>query len=83
MKKVLVIAILFMFVLGAVSAFAEEVAPAAKGKPLSKVPGESTFQAAADHIALWGRSEPIARQETLRGNKAEMYKRRNTKNPMM
>lgn len=83
MKKVLVIAILFMFVLGAVSAFAEEAAATAQGKPLSKVPGESTFQAAADHIALWGKSEPIARQESLRGNKAELDKRRDTRNPMM
>jgi hypothetical protein len=74
MRKAFAIAVLMMFVLGSVPVMAEQAAPA-KGKPMSKTPGESTFQAAAAHISKWGKSAPIAAKCSLRGNKAELAKR--------
>lgn len=76
MKKVMVLVIIMVFALSAVSAFA---ADAPQGKPLSKAGDGSSFQAAADHIANWGKSEPIARASSLRDNKAELEKRRKGK----
>ncbi|MGB2601538.1 MAG: hypothetical protein WBD00_04985 [Candidatus Omnitrophota bacterium] len=76
MKKVIVFALIMVFALSAVSAFAAE---AAKGKPLSKEGDGSSFQAASDHIAKWGDSRPLAKELSLRDDKAELDKRRKGK----
>ncbi len=64
MKRLLVLAVLAVFTLSAITAFA---AQATQGKPMSKEPGKGAFQAASDHIAEWGKSSAIVREQSLRG----------------
>ncbi len=71
MKKIIVLAVIIVFTLGMVSAYA-----ATGDRPLSKSISDGTFQGAADHIAKWGNSAPAAKEMSLRGNKEELKKRR-------
>ncbi|MBD3426102.1 MAG: hypothetical protein GF409_02590 [Candidatus Omnitrophica bacterium] len=77
MKKIAVLAIIVVFALGTVSAFAGE---GQKGKPMSKSYDDGTFQAAAEHISHWGKSQEIVKDESLRDKEAELEKRRKGKN---
>ncbi|MDP8299249.1 MAG: hypothetical protein P9L88_05035 [Candidatus Tantalella remota] len=71
MKKIIVLAVIMVFALGMVSAFA-----ATDHRPISKSISQGTFQGAADHIEKWGDSAPAAKEMSLRGNKEELKKRR-------
>jgi hypothetical protein len=64
MKRLLVLAIIVVFTFSAVTALA---AQATKGKPMSKYPNKGLFQAYSDHIANWGKSSAIVREQSLRG----------------
>lgn len=84
MKKIAILALMIVVAFGATSAFAGGMPKESMkkggmnktGKPLSKDPNKGTFQASADHISKWGNSAGIAKQQSLRGNKAELAKRR-------
>ena len=84
MKKISIVGVLIVVAMGVTSAFAGGMPKDAGkkhgtknvGKPLSKDPNKGTFQASADHIAHWGASNSSAKQQSLRGNKEELAKRR-------
>jgi len=69
MKRVVALLMIMLLSVSVLSAYAQE------SRPLSKSINDSTFQAASDHIAKWGDSEPIARDESLRDNPEERAKR--------
>jgi hypothetical protein len=76
MKKSAVLAVIMFFLSSAVTAHAGGAAEyGGKGKPLSKTPGKGTFQAAADHIACWGKSVSRMKQQSLRGTQKPCKKK--------
>lgn len=85
MKKIAIAVLVIVFAMSGASAFAggmpgcaskDKSASGSKGKPLSKDPNKGSFQASADHISHWGKSSDNAKQMSLRGNKAELARRR-------
>jgi hypothetical protein len=74
MRKALVLAVVILFSVSVMPAFAGS-ACGTKGKPLSKTPGKGMFQAASDHIACWGKSTKSAKQKSLRGTQKPCKKR--------
>ncbi|MGB3081467.1 MAG: hypothetical protein WBB86_00595 [Candidatus Omnitrophota bacterium] len=75
MRKALVLAVVVLFSVSVVSAFAGSACAQGKGKPLSKTPGKGMFQAASDHIGCWGKSTKSAKQKSLRGAQEPTGKR--------
>ncbi len=75
MKKVLVLAVVLLFSVSVMPAFAGGACAKGKGKPLGKTPGKGMFQAASEHIACWGKSTKTAKTKSLRGTKKAAKKR--------
>ena len=76
MKKVITIMLVMVFAAGIISAYA---ATSADHRPASKSITQGTFQGAADHVENWGKSKEIVKGQSLRGNQAEIKKRRGCK----
>ena len=75
MRKALVLAVVVLFSVSVVPAFAGSACAKGKGRPLSKTPGKGLFQAASDHIGCWGKSTKTAKQKSQRGTKRSAEKR--------
>ncbi len=69
MKKALVLAVVLLFSVSVMPAFAGSACRTGKGKPLGKTPGKGMFQAASEHIACWGKSAKSAKTKSIRGGK--------------
>lgn len=73
MKKVITLMVIFIFAAGITAAFAGD---ASGHRPASKPISTPAVQGAADHIAQWGESSKIVREESLRTDTSTLSKRR-------
>jgi len=72
MRRYIIFAIVVLFCVSAVTAFAAS----GDHRPASKSINDPTLQAAADHISQWGKSAEIVKGESLRTDEEKLDKRR-------